>query len=93
MDCSSEPTDSSVEYQAQVASSPDCCFVFSFICMDVLPAFMLVQQMCVWYLWNQEEGVGSPKPEVIHGCELLCGFWEPNLDYQNVNKCSSPRTT
>lgn len=58
-----------------------------------LPACMLVQQMCVWYLWKQEESVGSPKPGVVHSCELLCMLWETNLDYQNVNKCSSPRTT
>lgn len=29
-------------------------------------------------LLTPEEGIGSPKTGVAGGCELPCGFWEPN---------------
>ncbi|XP_041911063.1 cystatin-like 1 [Arvicola amphibius] len=30
-------------------------------------------------LQRPEEGIGSPETGVAGGCELPCGFWEPNF--------------
>lgn len=34
------------------------------MCVDVLPAYMPRQPMCVWNLWRPEEGIGSPGTEL-----------------------------
>jgi hypothetical protein len=32
--------------------------------------------LCAWYMQKPEEGTGSMRPGIIHGCDPLCGFLE-----------------
>ncbi|EGV91294.1 hypothetical protein I79_026061 [Cricetulus griseus] len=35
--------------------------------------------LCVWCQQRSEEGIRSPGPGVIDGCDLSSECWEPNL--------------
>jgi hypothetical protein len=46
--------------------------------MDILPAYMSVNQVHVWCPQRPEEGVRSPSSGVTDGCESPYGEWESN---------------
>jgi hypothetical protein len=45
----------------------------------ILLACVSVHPLPVWCPLRPEEGAGSPSTAVADGCELPCGYWEPNL--------------
>ena len=47
--------------------------------MSILPVRVSVPHMSGWSSWKPEEGIGSPRIGVIHGCEPPCRRWELNL--------------
>lgn len=53
---------------------------FTLTCISVLLACMSVHHIHAWCLLRSKEGIGSPGSEITDGCELLCGYWDLNLD-------------
>lgn len=53
---------------------------FTLTCVSVLLAYMSVHYIHAWCLLRSKEGIGSPGSEISDGCELLCGYWDLNLD-------------
>jgi hypothetical protein len=54
-------------------------FLLFFMYMSILSAYMFVYWLYVQCPWKPEEGITSSGTGVTDGCEMLCGYWEPNL--------------
>lgn len=64
-----------------------CIFIYYFMCMEVLPAYMFVcSQLCGWCLWRPEENVEFPGTGIIDG--WLCECWEWTLGPLEEQPCS-----
>lgn len=62
--------------------------VFLFICMNIWSVLMSVCQLCTWFSWRPEEGIGCPGTRVTDDCELSFGSWKLNPAGSSVRATS-----
>ena len=62
--------------------------MFTFMCMGLLPAYMMLMQHNVYTAhMSQKQVIDLPGTGVTNGCELKCGCWEldPGLLGEQLN--------
>jgi len=54
-------------------------YFYYFMCMDVLPAYVSVLYLLVWYPKRPEKAIEFPGTGIIDSCKTPCRGWKSNL--------------